>query len=325
MTQTRARVLLAACVLILAGSGETRAQSYPDRPVRIVVPYAAGGGTDAIARPLAQALSAKWGQPVVVENRPGAGTAIGGEAVARAAPDGYTLLLSDATTFVINPHVYRKLGYDPLTELAPVSIVCRFTPVIATNAEFPAKTIGELIEAAKRQPGKLSYGSFGNGTYAHVGMEEFKRRAGIEMAHIPYRGGALVVTDLLSGQLTATMATVTNFREHEKTGKLRILGAATEKRPSLLPDLPAVAETLPGYAVEVFVAVAAPAATPAEILQKVSADVAAIVADPAYREKNLASQFFEPVGSTREEFAAVLKRDDARWREMVERTGVRVE
>jgi tripartite-type tricarboxylate transporter receptor subunit TctC len=321
----RFRIAVLAASVFVAAAPAALAQDFPSRPVRIVVPYTAGGGTDAVARPLAQRLSEKWGQPVVVENRAGAGTAIGAEAVARAPADGYTLLLSDATTYVVNPHVYKKLSYDPLKDFAPVSIVCRFTPVVAVNAEVPAKTIGEFVAWVKQQPGKQSYGSFGNGTYAHIAMEELKRVAGLDMIHVPYRGGAPVVTDLLGGQISSTMATVTNFWEHHKTGKLRILATATEKRVSLLPDLPTVGETLPGYAIDAFVAVAAPAATPPAIVKKISEDIAAIVAEPAYREKFLASQFFEPVGSTQEEFAAILKKDNEHWRGLVERTGARVE
>lgn len=318
--------LCAVTVGLFASTGSPAlSQEYPSRAVRIVVPYTAGGGTDAVARPLAQRLSEKWGQPVIIENRPGAGTAIGAEAVARSAADGYTLLLSDATTYVINPHVYKKLPYDPLKDLAPVSIVCRFTPVIAVNANVPAKTLTEFIAWAKQQPGKQSYGSFGNGTYAHIAMEELKRATGIDLVHIPYRGGAPVVTDLLSGQISTTMATVTNFWQHHQAGKLRILAAATEKRPSLLPELPTVGESIPGYSIDVFVAVAAPAGTPPETVKKISRDIAAVVAEPAYREKNLLSQFFEPVGSTEEEFTAVLQRDNARWQRLVRETGVRID
>ncbi len=318
----QAVVTFAGFMLMLLPAG---GQNYPSKLVRIVVPYTAGGGTDTIARPLAQRLSEKWGQSVIIENRGGAGTAIGAEMVARSAPDGYTLLLSDATTYVINPYVYAKLPYNPNKDFTPISIVCRFLPGVVVNADVPAKTLGELIALAKQQPGKLTYGSFGNGTYAHVAMEDIKRRAGIDMPHVPYRGGAQVVTDLLSGQLTASIATISNFWEHEKAGKLRVIAAATEKRLSLRPDLPTVGETLPGYAIDVFVAVAAPAGTPPEILNKVSADIAEIVKDPVYRDKYLISGFLEPVGSTREEFAAVLARDNVRWRELVARTGVRIE
>jgi tripartite-type tricarboxylate transporter receptor subunit TctC len=314
-----------AAVPFFVLNGQLQAQDYPTRPIKIIVPYTAGGGTDAVARPLAQRLSEKWGQPVVIENRPGAGTAIGAEAVARAKADGYTLLLSDATTYAINPHVYRKLPYDPLKDFAPVSIVCRFTPVFAVNANVPARTLGDFITWVKERPGQQSYGSFGNGTYAHVAMEELKRAAGINLLHVPYRGGAPVVTDLLSGQISSTMATVTNFLQHHQAGKLRIIAAANEKRPSLLPDLPTVGETLPGYAIDVFVAVAAPTGTPTAIVNKISQDIAAIVSDPAYREKNLSLQYFEPVGSTPGEFEMVLKRDNAHWRGLVERTGVKID
>jgi tripartite-type tricarboxylate transporter receptor subunit TctC len=319
------RIVSLAAALAVTFACAAQAQDFPNRPVKIIVPYTAGGGTDAVARPLAQRLSEKWGQPVLIENRPGAGTSIGADAAARSPADGYTLLLSDATTYAINPHVYKKLPYDPLKDFAPVAIVCRFTPVVAVSAQVPAKTLKEFIDWVKASPGKQSYGSFGNGSYAHVAMEEIKRRAGLDMVHVPYRGGAPVVTDLLSGQISSTIATVTNFLQHHKTGKLRIIAAATEKRPTLLPDMPTVGETLPGYAIDVFVAVAAPAGTPQAIVSKVSKDIAEIVSDPAYREKNLSLQYFEPVGSTPEEFAAVLKRDNERWAEMVKRTGVKID
>jgi tripartite-type tricarboxylate transporter receptor subunit TctC len=322
MLSVRIAVLAAGLAAFVSGA---QAQDFPNRPVKIIVPYTAGGGTDAVARPLAKRLSEKWGQPVLIENRPGAGTAIGADAAARSPADGYTLLLSDATTYAINPHVYKKLPYDPLKDFAPVAIVCRFTPVVAVNAQVPAKTLGEFIAWVKASPGKQSYGSFGNGTYAHVAMEEIKRRAGLDMVHVPYRGGAPVVTDLLSGQISSTIATVTNFLQHHKAGKLRIIAAATEKRPSLLPDLPTVGETLPGYAINVFVAVAAPAGTPGAVVNKISRDIAAIVAEPEYREKNLNLQYFEPVGSTPEEFAATLKRDNERWADMVKRNGVKID
>jgi tripartite-type tricarboxylate transporter receptor subunit TctC len=321
---------IAGATLVLAGvfaHGDARAQAqdFPNKPVRLIVPYTSGGGTDAIARPLAQRLSEKWGQPVVIENKPGAGTAIGAEMVARAPADGYTLLISDATTYAINPHVYRKLAYDPLKDFAPVAIVCRYTPVVVVHPQVPAKTFGEFVAWIKSQPGKQSYGSFGNGTYAHVAIEGLKRETGMDMVHVPYRGGAPVVTDLLAGQIAFTMATITNFLQHHNAGKLRILAAATEKRPALMPDLPTINETVPGYSVNVFVAVAAPAGTPSAITKKISDDIAAIIADPDYREKFLNKQFFEPVGSTREEFATVLQRDNERWRDIVQRVGVKIE
>jgi tripartite-type tricarboxylate transporter receptor subunit TctC len=325
MVRTALSVIAITSSFMAVPSALSASEQFPSKPVRIIVPYTSGGGTDAIARPLAQHLSEKWGQPVVIENRPGAGTAIGAETVARAAPDGYTLLISDATTYAINPHVYKKLPYDPLKDFAPVAIVCRYTPVVAVHPNVPAKTFPEFVEWIKKQPGKQSYGSFGNGTYAHVAIEDLKRLTGMEMVHVPYRGGAPVVTDLLAGQISFTMATITNFLQHHNAGKLRILAAATENRPKLMPELPTINETVKGYSVNVFVAVAAPAGTPPAIISKISGDIGAIIADPGYREKFLDKQFFEPVGSTPEEFAAVLKRDNDHWREVVQRTGVKIE
>lgn len=316
---------LIAAVFVACGAGPAFAQNFPTGVVRLIVPYPAGGGIDAIARPLAQRLSERWGHPVIVENRPGAATAIAAEHVARAAADGHTLLISEVTTFAINPHVYPKLSYDPLKDFAPVTVVCRLSPVIAVNAEVPVKTLADLIALAKEKPGKLSYGSFGNGTYAHIAMEEFKRRAGIDMLHVPYKGGAAALTGVVSGETAATMATITNFIGNEQGGKLRIVASTTEQRLSRRPELPTVGETLPDYVIDSWVGVAAPAATPPAVLDKIRDDIAAIAADPDYRAKNFTAQFLEPVANTRAEFAEMLARDHARWRDMVKRNDVRID
>jgi tripartite-type tricarboxylate transporter receptor subunit TctC len=315
----------ALAAMLMLAYAPASAETFPSRTVKVIVPYTAGGGTDVVARPLVQRLSEKWGQPVIIENRPGAGTAIGAEAVARSPADGYTLLISDTTTYTVNPHVYRRLPYDPLKDFAPIYIVCRSLPVIAVGKQVPAQSLSEFIAIVKQHPGKYSYGSFGNGSYAHVALEQFKRVAGIDLQHVPYRGGAPVVTDLLSGQLAITMSAITNFWAHYQQGTLRILATATEKRATLVPDLPTAGETLPGYGIEVFTTLAAPAATPPDILKKIAADVAEIVNDPEYREKNLSAQFLEPVGGTREEFVTMLARDSERWRRLVERTGIKID
>jgi tripartite-type tricarboxylate transporter receptor subunit TctC len=312
-------------LFVVPHAGPAQAQGFPTKVVRLIVPYPAGGGIDQIARPLAERLAAKWGQPVIVENRPGAATAIAAEHVARAAPDGYTLLIGEVTTFGINPHIYPKLSYDPLKDFAPITIVCRLAPVIAVNAEVPAKTLPELIDLAKAQGGKLSYGSFGNGSYAHIAMEEFKRRANADMLHVPYRGGAAALTGLVSGETKVSMATITNFLGNEAGGKLRILAATTEKRLERRPDLPTVGETVPGYVIDAWVGIVAPAGTPATVLDKIRDDIAAIAGDAEYRTKNFVERFLEPIVNTRAEAAAMLKQDHERWREMVQRAGVKAD
>lgn len=316
--------LVAASALTVQAQG-TGGPGFPSGVVRLVVPYPAGGGIDAIARPLAHRLSERWGYPVVVENRPGAATAIAAEYVSRAPPDGHTLLIGEVTTFAINPHVYPKLSYDPLADFDPVTVVCRLSPVIAVNADLPVRTVPELIDLARTQSGKLSYGSFGNGTYAHIAMEEFKRRADIRMLHVPYRGGGAALAGLLSGETSVSMATITNFIGHEQGGKLRILASTTAKRLERRSDLPTVSETLPGYVVDSWVAIVAPAGTPPAVLDRVGDDIAAIAADPEYRARHFTAQFLEPIASTRNEFAQMLKREHARWRDMVHRNKVTID
>jgi tripartite-type tricarboxylate transporter receptor subunit TctC len=217
------------------------------------------------------------------------------------------------------------MPFDGVKDFTPISLLAYVTNTMVINPAVPATTLAEFIAYGKANPGKIAYASAGQGSTNHLCAALFAKMTGIEMVHVPYRGGAPVVTDLLSGQIAMSMATASNFAQHAAAGKLRLIAAATEKRLALYPDLPTVGETIPGYAVEVFVAVAAPAGTPADILTRISADIAEIVANPAYREKNLTAVSLEPVGSTREEFAAVLARDNARWRALVERTGIRID
>ena len=193
-------VLAIAAAMTLSAGTIARAADYPDHPVKVIVPYLAGGGTDTVARAIAARLTDHWGQNVYVENRGGAGTAIGGEAAAKSAPDGYTLLFSDSSTFVINPHVYTHLPYDPLRDFKPVSLVVRLAPVLAISNNTPAKTLPELIAYMKANPGKLSYASPGTGTYTNIAMEYFKHQAGVDMLHVPYKGSSAAMTDLLAGQ-----------------------------------------------------------------------------------------------------------------------------
>ena len=197
------------------------AQSYPERLVKVIVPYTPGGGTDTVARAVSARLAERWGQPVVVENRPGAGTAIGADAVAKAAPDGYTLLFSDSAAFVINPHIAAKLPYDPLKDLEPVSLTVRLAPVLAVANDAPGRTIPELVAYGKANPGKMTYASPGVGTYTHVAMEYLKHLAGIDIVHVPYRGSTPALTDLITGRITMYMVTYSVFDGLEKEGKKR--------------------------------------------------------------------------------------------------------
>lgn len=315
--------LLAAALL---GPLAVYAQTYPDRPVRIIVPYPPGGGTDTVARSIAQRLSDAWRQPVVVENRPGAGTTIGAEGVAKSPGDGYTLLFSDTATFVINPFLYSRMSYDPFKDFAPITVVCHLTPVLAVANAVPAANFKELLAYAKANPGRLSYASPGNGSYTHVAMEEFKKLAGVEILHVPYKGTTPAMADLLSGRVSMYMVTYSVFESHEKAGKLKVVAAATDKRFSLRPDLPTVAESgVPGYSVNVWFALAAPAATPAAILDKIHADAVRIIRSPEFRDKVLKPQALEPGGNSREDFAGMLKKESERWGRLVRATGAKLD
>jgi len=316
-----------ACLLFAAAAAEpAAAQSFPSHPVKVVVPTSPGGATDAFARALSAQLSANWGQAVVVENRAGANQILGTDFVSKSAPDGTTLLVSDASSFVINPHLYRKLPYDGVNGFTPITVLVRFPWVIAVHASVPAKTFQELVAYAKANPGKLSYGSFGLGSSAHISVDYLKNLLGIDIVHVPYKGAGPAVTDLLSGRIQMMMVTPLLVEPHARSGKLRLVAAATAQRIAGLPDLPTIAESgAPGYEAGTWFALVGPAGMPREIVAKIYAETAKILADPAFREQYITRQWFEAVGNTPEEFAAYLKAEYARWGRLVELSRVSVE
>jgi len=299
------------------------AQTYPDRPVKVVVPYTPGGGTDTVARAISQRLAEKWGQPVVVENRPGAGTTIGTDFVAKAAPDGYTLLFSDSASFVINPHIYDKLPFDPLKNLEPVALAVRLAPVLATATNAPGKSVADLVSYAKANPGKLTYASPGIGSYPHVAFEYLKHLANVDILHVPYRGSTPALTDLIAGRVTMYMVTYSVFDALEKEGKVRIMAAATKERLPNRPDIPTIGESVNDYAINVWFAFAAPAGTPAPILDKVHDDVAGILRQPEFVEKFIKPQAYIAGNLSRAEFAALVKSEHAKWAELVRISGAK--
>ena len=319
------RPALAAAVLA-AISALAQAQGFPARAVRIVVPSSAGGATDAFSRALAARLSEAWGQPVVVENRPGANQILGADHVSKSAPDGYTLLVSDASSFVINPHLYKKLPYDGVHGFTPITVLVRFPWVIAVHPSVPATTFRELVAYAKANPGKLSSGSFGLGSSAHISVDYLKNLLGIDIVHVPYKGAGPAVTDLLSGQIQMMMVTPLLVEPHARAGKLRLVAAATAQRIPRLPDLPTVAESgVPGYEAGTWFALVGPAGIPREVVAKIYADTARILADPAFREQYVTRQWFEAVGNTPEDFAAYIKSEYARWDRLIRLSRVSVE
>jgi tripartite-type tricarboxylate transporter receptor subunit TctC len=317
-------ILLGVTGAILMGGAQ--ADPWPAKPVKIVVPTSPGGATDTLSRALAERLGRIWNQPVVVENRPGANQIIGGEYVARAPGDGYTLIVSDASTFVINPFLYKHLSYDPQSAFAPVSLLVRTPWIIAVNAAVPARSLGELLGWAREHPGSLSYGSFGNGSSAHICMDYLKTLAGVDIVHVPFKGSAPALNALVAGEISLMMVTPLVVEPHVRTGRLRLIAAASAQRLPLLPDLPTVAESgFPGYEAYTWFGMLAPAATPEDLRNRISADVRKVMADPAFREQFIVSQWLIPADNTPDEFAAFLKSDAAHWRHLIEASRVSVD
>jgi tripartite-type tricarboxylate transporter receptor subunit TctC len=312
-------------IAFLAFAVPASAQNYPNHSVRVIVPYTAGGGTDTVGRAISQRLSEKWGQPVVVENRPGAGTSLGADMVAKAAPDGYTLLFSDSSSFVINPHIYEKLPFDPLKDLEPVALAVRLAPVLATTMNAPGKTVPELVAYAKANPGKLSYASPGVGSYPHVAMEYFKHLADVSILHVPYRGSTPALADLIAGRVTMYMVTYSVFDALEKEGKVRIVAAATQERLPSRPDLPAINESVKDYAINVWFGFAAPAGTPAPILDKIHNDIADILRQPQFIETFIKPQAYIAGNLSRADFTALIKSEHGKWAELVKISGARIQ
>lgn len=301
------------------------AQAYPTKPIRLVAPSTPGDAPDVIARMVADKLSTALGQTVVVENRPGAGGVVGSEAVAKSAPDGYTLIMGNAGSHGINAAVYSKLPYDIQRDFVPVSQVAVAPNVMVINPDVPAKTVAEFIAYAKSQPGKLSYASGGNGSSAHMSMELFKAMAGVDLTHVPYKGSSPALTDVAGGQVAAFIGNMPPTVPLIKAGKLRPLAVTTTKRSALMPELPTIAEAgLPGYETVAWFGVFAPAGTPPDVVNKLSAEIGKIARSPEMREK-LVAMGAEPVGGTPEEFKAVVDRDIAKWKPLAQKVGIKVD
>ncbi|MFO1316128.1 MAG: tripartite tricarboxylate transporter substrate binding protein [Burkholderiales bacterium] len=300
------------------------AQAWPAKPIRLVAPSTPGDAPDVIARLVAEKLAAVLGQQVVVENRPGAGGVVGSEAVAKSAPDGYTLIMGNAGSHGINAAVYSKLPYDIQRDFAPVSQVAIAPNVMVINPAVPANSVAEFIAYARSQPGKLSYASGGNGSSAHMSMELFKSMAGIDVQHVPYKGSSPALTDLIGGQVAVFIGNMPPTVPHIKAGKLRALAVTTRSRSALMPELPTIADTLPGYETVAWFGVLAPAGTPPEIVNRLSAEIGRIARTPEMREK-LTAMGAEPVGGTPEEFKAVIDRDIAKWKPLAQKVGIKVD
>jgi tripartite-type tricarboxylate transporter receptor subunit TctC len=299
------------------------AESYPSRPVRLIVPFGPAGGTDIIARLIGQWLSERLGQQFVIENRPGAGSNIGTEAVVRAAPDGYTLGLFGAPS-AINATLYDKLNFNFVRDIAPIAPIVRFPYIMVVNPSVPAKTLLEFIAYAKANPGKINYASPGTGSTPHINGELFKVMTGTNMVHVPYRSAAAVMTDLLSGQVQLYFGTTASSLEYVRTGKLRALAVTIERRLDALPDIPAVAEFVPGYEASNWYGLGAPKATPAEIVDKLNKEINAGLADPKMKAR-LADLEGTPLLGLPADFGKLIAEETEKWAKVVKFSGAKAD
>jgi len=317
----RGRALLFVCALIvsvLTSAFAVRAETYPLKPVTLVVPAAPGGVTDIVARALAQRLSERFGKQVIVENRPGASNQIGAENVAKAEPDGYTMLVSAEATFVVNPWLYRKLTYDPAKDFVPITGLVSISQSLIVTRSLPANNLRELIALAKRRPGELNYGTYGIGSTGHLNMEMLQRLAGIKLAAIHYKGATPALTDVMAGHIQLMFISSSAALEPAQAGKVKLIAAGGRRRLAQAPDVPTVAESgFPGFEAVSWFGLFAPARTPRGIVQRVNAEVRRVFDDLDFQEKFLAPNLYEPMVGTPEEFAAFIKAETQKWGELV--------
>jgi tripartite-type tricarboxylate transporter receptor subunit TctC len=321
-----ARFVLCAIALAATFAAPAQAQVYPAKPIRLVVPYPAGGGTDFFARVVGAQLSAQLGQPVVVENRPGAATIIGAEAVAKSAADGYTLLLGDTATFAVNPSLYKKLPYDPGKDLTAVTMTGRFALLLVVNpSKLKAGSVKELVEMAKQASGRIDYASPGPGSPHHLAMEMFKQRTGTQFVHVPYKGAAPAVQDLLAGQVPLMFLDLAAGAPQIKAGKLKALAVASDKRIAALPDLPTVAESgVPGFEAWAWQVLAVPEATPRDVVARLNAEFRRAVSVPEIRQK-LVDAGIDPLQSSPEDASAYIRSETLKWAKVIGEGKITVE
>lgn len=299
-------------------------QGYPSKPIKVIVPYPAGGATDFFARLVFPKVGEALGQSVVVENRPGAGTAIGASEVARSAPDGYTLLLGDAGTYAFNPTLYKKLSYDPLKDLTPVVLVGQGPIAIAVNAASRYKSLADLVNAAKAKPGELTMATPGNGTVAHLSGVRLMNAAGVKFEHVPYKGASAAIPDLMGGRVDFYMASVPSIQGHVASGQLRAIAVTSAKRSPVLRDTPTIAETYPGFEAVTWFGILAPAGTPAPIVEKLNAKINDALKDPAVRQA-IEKEGGTVEGGTPQQFQKLIRDEIAAWATVVKQSGAKVD
>jgi tripartite-type tricarboxylate transporter receptor subunit TctC len=317
--------LAGAAVLALSfAAAPAHAQAYPGRPIRMIVPFAAGGILDIVARAVGERLNGSLGQQVVVDNRGGAAGAIGTEIAARAAPDGYTLLTGHIGTHAINASLYPKLAYDPVRDFAPITLAAMFPLGLFVHPSVPAHSVPELVALAKSKPGEINFASVGSGSPTHMAGEMLKAMARIDIVHVPYKGNAAALTDLLGGRVQMFFSNLVTAMPHARSGRLRVIAVSTAKRSQQAPELPTIAESgVPGYDVTNWIGMLAPAATPRAIVLRLNRDIVAILAAPDLQER-FRAQGVDLAGSTPEAFAAFIRSELAKWRKVVMESGATI-
>ncbi len=324
MLRRRRLLETAAALAAVASPAVAQGAWAPERPIRLLVGFAAGGSTDTTARLVAQAMSARLGQPIVIENRPGAGGNIAADVAARSAPDGHTMFLATSGTLLANKYLYSKLPFDPDRDFLPISTVAVIPNLIVVHPEVPVRSLAELIAYAKARPGQVHYGSGGAGTTLHLGAAMLAARAGLELVHVPYRGGAPAAMDLVSGKIQMIASPMVEVIAQVQAGQLRPLAVTTLERSPLLPEIPAVAETLPGFEVVLWNALVAPAGTPPAAIARLSAEANTALRDDSLRSR-LAEQGSVPLPKTPEEFAAFLRTEAPKFAEIVRVSGAKLD
>ena len=320
------RLATAAIIAISAAmTGAAWGQGYPGKPIRIIVPYPPGGGNDIVVRTIGQKLAENVAQSVIVENKPGAGTLIGAEAAAKSPADGYTVFLGTIATLAINPSLYRQLPYDAIKDFVPVTQIVSYPLVLVTHPEVPAKSVAELIAYAKERPGKVHYASFGNGSSPHLGTELLKTMTGINIIHVPYKGGAPALADLLGGQVAMMFMDLPPVMQHIRSGRIRALAMSTAQRTPLMPDLPTMMEAgVPGFGFSSWAGLVVPAGTATEIVNRLHREVVRALGYPEVA-KQLSGLGADPVGSTPQQFGDLIKSETVMWAKVVKDSGAKVD
>ncbi|MET4578212.1 Bug family tripartite tricarboxylate transporter substrate binding protein [Ottowia thiooxydans] len=310
--------------VLLASSTVAFAQDYPNRPIKMVVPFAAGGGADIVARAVAAPLAKRLGQPIVVDNKPGGGATLGADLVAKSSADGYTILYTTPGPQMTNPYLMSKLPYDPARDLVPVSSVAIVPNVLVVNKNVPARSVKEFIQFAKTNPGKVNYASAGIGASSHLAGELFKQSAGIHMVHIPYRGTGPALADLLSGEVQAAIDSIAVYKQHIDSGALKALGVATRQRSKALPNVPPIADELKGFDAAPVNYISVPAKTPQAIIDRLNTEINAVLQSTELQEQ-LATHGVIPQGGTQAEMVALVRSEAAKWKKVIEASGAKLD